>query len=745
MQNAQQGKIFVKKPDMLLSWYGSIPYDDAKNTETYIREALKNDIPFSKEAVSAAFRQYAMTGLTQTFESRWPEHHKENTLLLKTFLDYYKKGLEIRCGLWLENQIAYIYMGNKKTGFVFVKPERWFEFIPDEDFSDVSPAELQALKAPNMEDGATAGIIPLSQKNLTKNSVGSKLASKEADISALNEEIRKVERGETEELAELKAKIEEMKQELWRKKDALLADLNAKMEEMEEQKEKLENQIYLLESQIFAIQCYAGETVNFVALRTGKEASETEPVVVHQKLRYLDEELGKLASLYEIQWNEMGLFEEFLKHSPLALDTFAPNTRCVVLIRVSRTGKTLGAANKPGYENMLEQYDYFHGSTVGILIRNGDNLYLGWTDEDHIKIEDNLVNNVVDLDGEIAPEHFTFESDRKAFLKRKKAHRKKVMTDILSRIFVSNILQGIVDNSNILKLPEGTRFDKESPYIKYALADAWLEDNRFDSFGKIIAKCNERVTMGDTILTVQRLVPEHDRFWGSNSWANANRPWENSRGRGDANRTHDCSVSDCTLYKVNLVEYDKPQQMVRYRFRMPTFTGEPSEDRWQYSEIEEKYWEEPKEGENKEFVLSYSKQIRHVFVSVEKEENWRRYGVPYSRPPRANFELYQNEYINLTYMNSVWLNWAITQKKLGDWKIGGQDVDYAYGIRYLKTAMDFVRKREEQEKALLDAIDPKICECKDWPLKLSEWKLEKSVREMNEYQARRFAKSFIGR
>ena len=191
MQNAQQGKIFVKNPDMLLSWYRSIPYDDAKNTETYIREALKNDIPFSKEAVSAAFRQYAMTGLTQTFESRWPEHHKENTLLLKTFLDYYKKGLEIRCGLWLENQIAYIYMGNKKTGFVFVKPERWFEFIPDEDFSDVSPAELQALKAPNMEDGATAGIIPLSQKNLTKNSVGSKLASKEADISALNEEIRK--------------------------------------------------------------------------------------------------------------------------------------------------------------------------------------------------------------------------------------------------------------------------------------------------------------------------------------------------------------------------------------------------------------------------------------------------------------------------------------------------------------------------------------------------------------------------
>lgn len=114
--------------------------------------------------------------------------------------------------------------------------------------------------------------------------------------------------------------------------------------------------------------------------------------------------------------------------------------------------------------------------------------------------------------------------------------------------------------------------------------------------------------------------------------------------------------------------------------------------------------------------------------------------MPYSKPPRANFELYENEYINLAYMNSVWLGWVITQKKLGDWKIGGQNVDYAYGIRYLKTAMDFIRKREEKEKALLDALDPKICENSEWPLLLSEWKLEKKVRELTEYQAKRFAK-----
>lgn len=631
-------------------------------------------------------------------------------------------------------------MGNRQTGFVFKAPEQWFELIPDQDYSDVSPVELKALKAPGMDGDTVSGLIPPSQMGMTKKEVGKELAAKEADISALNKEIEKVERGETKELAEIKAQIEAMQQALWRKKGAMLAEMNAKMEEMEEQKDKLENQIYLLESQIFAIRCYAGETVNFIAVRTGKEAPETEPIIVHQKLRYLDEELGKLASLYEIKWDEMGLFEEFLKHSPAALDTFAPNTRCVVLVRLSRTGKTLGRSRKPGYENMLEQYDYFHGKMVGIIIRNGENLYLGWTDEEYIKIEDNLVNNVINLDGEAEPERFTFESDRKAFKKRQKEHRRGVLSDILSRVFISNILQGVVDNSTILKMPEGTRFDKESPYIKYALADTWLEDRRFGSFDNIIERCNRNVVAGDMILTMQRLVPEHERSWGSNSWSNRCRPWENSRGRGDANRTHDCHVEDCKIYPVNLVEYDEPVKMVRYRFKMPTFTGEANETKWQYGEIQEKYWEKPKENETKEFVSSYEKTDRHVFVSVPKEENWRRCGMPYSKPPRANFELYENEYINLAYMNSVWLGWVITQKKLGDWKIGGQNVDYAYGIRYLKTAMDFIRKREEKEKALLDALDPKICENSEWPLLLSEWKLEKKVRELTEYQAKRFAK-----
>lgn len=101
------------------------------------------------------------------------------------------------------------------------------------------------------------------------------------------------------------------------KKDKLMAELNLQMEEMEEKKEQLEGQIYLLDSKSMPSAVMPEKSVNFTRIRSGKNAPDTEPIVVHQKLRFLDEDLGRLASLYEIQWNELDMFESFLKHSPI--------------------------------------------------------------------------------------------------------------------------------------------------------------------------------------------------------------------------------------------------------------------------------------------------------------------------------------------------------------------------------------------------------------------------------------------
>ena len=285
-----------------------------------------------------------------------------------------------------------------------------------------------------------------------------------------------------------------------------------------------------------------------------------------------------------------------------------------------------------------------------------------------------------------------------------------------------------------MPLPSGVKLSTQSEYVKYAVADAWIADSKYGSFTKIVERCNQNIAMGDMLLTCQHLTPEYDLGSGRTAYAEINRTWHNSRGRGERNRTHDCHVDDCSIYKANLVEYDPPVAMVRYKVinTGATFKGPfvieaelYTPERFQNSEILEKYETDP---------------VRHVFVSVEKTDTWYYGRSSITKPARANFEVYSDEIINLTYMNSCWLEWVINSKELGHWSIGGSQVDFAYAIRYLKKAMDHIKARELEEKKLLDAVDPSICANPEWPVHLSEWKIEKKVRALTPYQAKRFAK-----
>lgn len=55
--------------------------------------------------------------------------------------------------------------------------------------------------------------------------------------------------------------------------------------------------------------------------------------------------------------------------------------------------------------------------------------------------------------------------------------------------------------------------------------------------------------------------------------------------------------------------------------------------------------------------------------------------------------------------------------------------------------MDFIRQREVEEKAAIDAIDTNVCKDPNWPLKLTEWKLEHGVRTITLFQAKRFVRA----
>lgn len=675
--------------------------------------------PRSKDAVEDAINKFfhvpaLFVGGHDLRYNRWSEKQAEDVDAYQKFFGYCREyGQTPKVGFWAEGAFAYLYQDNKEKGIVIPEPEKFLRYIPDQDYSGLTPVQLRQQLGLEGQTDSLQSLVPAEAEDLTGGMLSERLEEQNRHIHSLEQELDDVMHARCGELAELRVEMERIKAELDKKKDALMAELNRKKEELEAQKEVMENQIWLLDSQIYAIRCFAGEVVQFAKIRSGQNAPVTEPVVIYQKLRFLDEELGRLASLYEIEWEEIDLFEQFLKHSPLALDTFAPNERCVVLVRLSRTATQQGVSNVYPYSNMFKQYEYFHGRTVGIIIRNGENVYLGWTEEDRVHIQDDLLISKVVTEVSPADEpKFVFDSERKRYEEKQKLERKRFLDGVISRSFVYNILQGVVEHSNMLPLPDGVTLAKPSSYVVYSVADKWLVDNRFGSFNDIVEQANKQVSEGDMLLTVQRLVPERSTWGGHYSPR-----WNNVRGRGDRNRTHDCSVSDCTIYKANLVEYDDPVTMLRYRYNGNVHTINKRRSNL---------------GEDCEIIEEYEDRPRHVFVSVPKQ--WSYAGA------RSNFELNSYEYINLTYLNSVWLEWAVTTRNLGGWTVGGEKVSYAYAIKYLKTALEFVRKREEDERVLLDAVDPSICQNPDWPLKLSQWKLDSGVRAITPYQAKRFAK-----
>ena len=59
------------------------------------------------------------------------------------------------------------------------------------------------------------------------------------------------------------------------------------------------------------------------------------------------------------------------------------------------------------------------------------------------------------------------------------------------------------------------------------------------------------------------------------------------------------------------------------------------------------------------------------------------------------------------------------------------------------TMMQAKHQYEEKEQELLDAVSPAVCTAPDWQVALSEWKLANNVRQITEYQARRFAKYIL--
>lgn len=620
----------------------------------------------------------------------------------------------------------------KNNQFLIENWQKYLEYTPFIDYSSTTLAELRQLTLGC--DGLTGQTSMVPQNTgaeLSVASVKSEISAKEQAINDLKAKIKKVEDGETEELLPIKKKMEELKAQMEALQKQKMDQLRSLENELAEKLKEMQKQVFILDSEIYSIRCFLGETVSFVKLRSGKNAPLEQPVVLYQKMRFMLEDLGKFA----IMWPQEKIgdsIEKTLAKSDLLLDAFAPATKCISLIRYSETGKVIAAHEE--IRNCLDTYELLHGNQVAILIRNGDNLYIGWTDEEKISLRDDFFLKPSEVKMTPILERRPNESDweyrhrMERYEQNIEVENKRNAKEGLSRYFLFSILNGVSASENsILPLPKFNSSTERSRHILFSMADGALTDNRFGNFGDIVARCNASIKKGDYILTTLSLYPSRSE----NRYSQA---WHNDRGRGEKNRTHDVSAKDCTIYPINLVEFDRPKKMVRYRTKRDFGEGL----KW-YTYTTRA---DAKLDEKAEIIEYFDQVTQHNFISLEKDCWW--YYADEKRPAHANFEVFTSEFINLTFMNSVWLNYILSTRNINSWTVKGKNVNYAYALRYIGKALEFVKEREKTEKDnIVLAGGEAILADPDWPVALSEWKMDKGVRNLTEYQAKRYVKAML--
>lgn len=353
-----------------------------------------------------------------------------------------------------------------------------------------------------------------------------------------------------------------------------------------------------------------------------------------------------------------------------------------------------------------------------------------------------------------------------------------------------------MNSKNLIRVPEGTNILKPNPFIIFSMADSWLEDNRFGNFADIVDRTDASLMKGDMIITTIRITRDDYRdYWsGKDTRYEA---WNNGgRGRGEKNRTHDAVIHDRQIVRVNCIDVWQTYTAFYKKYKLDVkdiADRQYTENRIMYtrSHIETSKTDEymgdytdtievinnklfGKYGNTKgldpEGVYKYAKESGYFgndcdefitasnnhrnsyyivydhtdltetdprcYISARKSESnyWGD-----KRDSFANMEIRHNEYLNLTFLNSEYLTYAIRNRKIGGWKRGNMHVNYADSIPYLNTALQYIRKREEEEAAMLR----KYMELYDgWQVDLSEWRLKNNYHHLTETRAKKFAREY---
>lgn len=335
-----------------------------------------------------------------------------------------------------------------------------------------------------------------------------------SELENAKELIEKVSNFEDEAFAGQLAAINNLKAEMEAKITAMYEMQAKMMAELQSKIQLYEHELLIMRSDLTAFEYRNGLTVNFMNIHKGANAPVHQPIIIHQKLIYLDEDLPRLTDLYDV---DSGSLEVAIKNSPALLEHICPTSKGITFLKMRNS------AGHYELENTVMKFiRNVMPNEVGVLIRNGENTWFTWLDSKDISL---------------SVDSFTSKS----------SDEETSLSLVQSRYYLFNLIMGLIERNEIFQLDHVPTNMFADPGIIWSNADSQIADSTYVELGKIIPILNRYSKTDDPIYVLNSFTDKAtytDRYGGGTT----------ERGRGDNALTDNTSVKE-GLNKIKGIDY----------------------------------------------------------------------------------------------------------------------------------------------------------------------------------------------
>ena len=420
--------------------------------------------------------------------------------------EYYRK--------YLSKQFGECFLTQGLIDFFKVNPEHKFKVMAIHEGFAVVEIYSKAYIVPEevLELVEKTDSVAVANELMVKTDNQLTLAS---DLENAKELIEKVSNFEDEVFAGQLAAINNLKAEMEAKITAMYEMQAKMMAELQSKIQLYEHELLIMRSDLTAFEYRNGLTVDFMNIHKGANAPVHQPIIIHQKLIYLDEDLPRLTNLYDV---DSGSLEVAIKNSPALLEHICPTSKGITFLKMRNS------AGHYELENTVMKFiRNVMPNEVGVLIRNGENTWFTWLDSNDISL---------------SVDSFTSKS----------SDEETSLSLLQSRYYLFNLIMGLIERNEILQLDHVPTNMFADPSIIWSSADSQIADSTYVELSKIIPILNRYSKVDDPIYVLNSFTDtatyEAGRYGGGTT----------ERGRGDNALTDNTSVKK-GLSKIKGIDY----------------------------------------------------------------------------------------------------------------------------------------------------------------------------------------------